>query len=152
MSTPDNTCQTMGREERASFIFSHIAIFIIFVWFGALKVLGLSPATPLVTALFDQTLAFLPLSPDLFVRLFGGFEVLIGICFIMPRLQTLGLILLIPHMMTTILPMFLLPDIAWHGILTPTLEGQYIIKNVVIIALATSIYVDSKKRYVSNTE
>ncbi len=138
----------MGREERASFVFSHIAIFVIFVWFGALKVFGLSPATPLVTALFDQTLSFLPLSPDLFVRLFGGFEVLIGICFIVPRLQTLGLILLIPHMVTTILPMFLLPHVAWHGILTPTLEGQYIIKNVVIIALATSIYVDSKKKFI----
>lgn len=140
----------MGREERASFVFSHIAIFIIFVWFGALKVLGLSPATPLVTALFEETLSFLPLSPDLFVRLFGGFEVLIGLCFVIPRLHRLGLVLLIPHMLTTILPLFLLTDTAWTAILTPTLEGQYIIKNVVIIALATSIYVDSKKRYIPN--
>ena len=142
----------MGREERASFIFSHIAIFIIFVWFGALKVFGLSPATTLVTELLARMMDIIPftISPDLFVELFGGFEMLIGICFIIPRLQRLGLILLIPHMVTTILPLFLLVDTAWSGILTPTLEGQYIIKNVVVIALATSIYVDSKKRFSSD--
>jgi uncharacterized membrane protein YkgB len=148
---PDNNYYTMGREERASFVFSHIAIFIVFVWFGALKVFGLSPATPLVTELLARMMDFIPfsISPELFVMLFGGFEVFIGICFIVPRLQTLGLVLLIPHMLTTILPLFLLTDTAWSDILTPTLEGQYIIKNVVIIALATSIYVDSKKRYIS---
>jgi uncharacterized membrane protein YkgB len=142
----------MGREERASFIFSHIAIFIIFVWFGALKVFDLSPATPLVTELLARMMDIIPftISPDLFVELFGGFEMLIGICFIIPRLQKTGLILLIPHMVTTILPLFLLVDTAWSGIFTPTLEGQYIIKNVVVIALATSIYVDSKKRFSSD--
>jgi uncharacterized membrane protein YkgB len=147
-----NTGYVMGREERASFIFSHIAIFIVFVWFGALKVFGFSPATPLVTELLARMMDIIPfsISPDLFVMLFGGFEVLIGLCFIVPKLQKLGLILLIPHMLTTILPLFFLGDTAWSGILTPTLEGQYIIKNVVIIALATSIYVDSKKRFVSN--
>ena len=144
--------QIMGREERASFVFSHIAIFIIFVWFGALKVFGVSPATPLVTELLARMMDMIPfsISSDLFVVLFGGFEVFIGICFIVPRLQKLGLILLIPHMVTTLLPMFLLTDIAWQGMFAPTLEGQYIIKNVVVIALATSIYVDSKKQFVSD--
>lgn len=147
-----NSNQIMGREERASFIFSHIAIFIIFVWFGALKVFGVSPATPLVTELLARMMDIIPftISPDLFVELFGGFEVIIGICFIIPRLQKTGLILLIPHMLTTILPLFLLVDTAWSGMLTPTLEGQYIIKNIVVIALATSIYIDSKKHFSSD--
>jgi uncharacterized membrane protein YkgB len=144
----------MGREERASFIFSHVALFIVFVWFGALKVFDLSPATPLVTELLSRITGIIPfhISPDLFVMLFGGFEVVIGLCFIIPRLQRAGLILLVPHMVTTILPLFLLPGIAWQGILAPTLEGQYIVKNVVIIALAISIYVDSKKSYVSRSK
>jgi len=146
---PDKNPYIMGREERASFVFSHIALFIVFVWFGALKLFGLSPATPLVTDLLNhmQTLMTLPIESGLFVMIFGGFEVFIGLCFIVPKLQKLGLILLIPHMITTIMPLFLLGDTAWHGMLSPTLEGQYIIKNVVIIALATSIYVDSKKKF-----
>ncbi len=64
---------------------------------------------------------------------------IIGIAFIIPRAERLAIALLIPHMIMTALPLLFLPAMTWQGFLTPTLEGQYIIKNLVIIALAMGI-------------
>lgn len=118
-------------------ILSRIAIFVVYFWFGILKVLHYSPASPLVGALVTKTLPFL--TPDQFIIGFGYFEMLIGVVFLIPGLERLAIALLIPHMVTTAFPLFLLPEITWSGFLVPTLEGQYIIKNLVIIALASGI-------------
>jgi uncharacterized membrane protein YkgB len=113
------------------------ALFVIFFWFGALKVVGLSPAADLVKGLYEQTIPFLPFAT--FYLLFALFECLIGILFLIPRAERIVLPLLLLHMVTTFLPLFLLPAITWQSFLVPTLEGQYIIKNVVIIATAIFI-------------
>jgi uncharacterized membrane protein YkgB len=42
-------------------------------------------------------------------------------------------------MIATFLPLFILPQETWSGFLVPTLEGQYIIKNLVLIAAAIGI-------------
>jgi uncharacterized membrane protein YkgB len=136
----------MKRTEYIAFIFAHLTFFIIFVWFGALKILGLSPATHLVLELFNKTLAPY-FSFPYFIMLFGCFEVLIGILFIIPRMEKLAFTLLLVHMITIVAPLFMLPEITWASFMVPTLEGQYIIKNLLIIALAASIFADmSKKR------
>ncbi len=113
------------------------ALFVVFFWFGILKVVGTSPANPLVESLLQRTLPFITFGQ--FIVLFGVFEMIIGITFLTPHLERLAIALLIPHMITTFLPLILLRSITWQGFLTPTLEGQYIIKNLVIIALAFSI-------------
>jgi uncharacterized membrane protein YkgB len=138
----------MQRKEYIAFIFAHISLFIIFVWFGALKLFGLSPASPLVVDLFNKTLGLmLPfLSADTFIVILGAIEVVIGILFIIPRMEKVAMVILIPHMITTVMPLFLAPAIAWAGFLTPTLEGQYMIKNVVILALAAMVFVDLNKK------
>ncbi|MEN9613725.1 MAG: hypothetical protein RLZZ347_32 [Candidatus Parcubacteria bacterium] len=135
----------MKKKEYIAFLFAHFALFVVFVWFGALKFFDLSPANPLVDALLKQTLPFI--SFHTFIRILGAWEVLIGVLFIIPKMEKVAMILLIPHMITTIMPLFLLPDIAWQGFLTPTLEGQYMIKNIVIIALAASMFADLKKKH-----
>ncbi len=117
--------------------FSRIAIFIIFFWFGILKVLSLSPASPLVGELLERTLPFIQFSD--FLIFFGLFEMFIGTLFLVPRFDRIALFLLAIHMITTVMPLFLLPQITWSAFLVPTLEGQYIIKNVLIIALAMGI-------------
>jgi hypothetical protein len=43
------------------------------------------------------------------------------------------------HMMMTIMPLVLLPGVAWSQAFVPTLEGQYNLKNLAIIAVAISI-------------
>jgi hypothetical protein len=117
---------------------ARVALFVIFSWFGALKVLGFSPATPLVTALFDQTLSWL-LPFEVFYIAFALYEIAIGIAFIIPGLERLAIALLLPHMITTSLPLFLVPGLVWQAPFVPTLEGQYIIKNLALIAAAIGI-------------
>lgn len=123
--------------QKYSLLLSRIALFVVFFWFGILKILTASPANPLVESLLSSTLPFITFHK--FILLFGAYEMLIGITFFIPGLERLALALLVPHIFTTILPLFLLPAITWQGFLTPTLEGQYIIKNSVIIALAFTI-------------
>jgi uncharacterized membrane protein YkgB len=117
--------------------FSRISIFIIFFYFGLLKVLNLSPASPLVEALLNKTLSFIPF--DFFLKFFGLFEMFIGILFIIPKIERIAIFFLILHMIIVALPLFLLPQITWQKFLVPTLEGQYIIKNLAIISLALVI-------------
>ncbi len=141
--------QSMKRTEYVSFLFGHFALFTVFVWFGSLKLFGLSPAGPLVTDLFNHTLGIaLPfLDASTFVVLLGGLEVLIGILFLIPHTERIALYLLIPHMITTIMPLFLLPEVAWQSSLVPTLEGQYMIKNILIVALFATVYADRRKKH-----
>ena len=116
---------------------ARFSIFIVYFWFGFLKILGLSPAGPLVESLFEKTINFMPF--DTFYMLFSGFEVVIGILFLIKGLERVAILFIALHLVTTILPLFFLPHITWQGFLVPTLEGQYIIKNVLIAALAAVI-------------
>jgi uncharacterized membrane protein YkgB len=42
-------------------------------------------------------------------------------------------------MVTTFGPLYFLPSETWTGFMVPTLEGQYIIKNLLIIAAAVGV-------------
>ena len=116
---------------------ARIGLFVVFFWFGILKVLDLSPASPLVKALFENTIPIMPFST--FMIIFGFFEMIIGILFLIKGYERLVLPLLFAHMVTTFMPLFIIPDATWSGFLVPTLEGQYIIKNLVVIATAIGI-------------
>jgi len=123
--------------EKFSIPFSRFAIFVIYFWFGALKVFDHSPANPLVAQLLYKTLP--GVSFEAFIIVFGVFEMLIGLIFIIPYLQRLGIFVLGFHLIATMLPLIVLPAMTWQAFLQPTLEGQYIIKNILIIALIIGI-------------
>lgn len=107
---------------------------IIFIWFGLLKVIGYSPATELVI----RTVYWF--DPSWFVPFLGVWEMIIGACFLYRPLVRLGIALLAPQMLGTLLPLILLPSIVFQGNpFLPTLEGQYIIKNLLIISAAIVI-------------
>ncbi len=131
----------IGWAHRYSGAIARLAIAIVYIWFGILKVAGLSPAGPLVHSLFDRTIHFM--SFDTFYVLFAWFEVLIGVLILIPRFTRAAILLLFLHLITTVLPLFLLPHIAWQAPFVPTLEGQYIIKNVLILALAIGVIADT---------
>jgi uncharacterized membrane protein YkgB len=116
---------------------ARISLFVVFFWFGLLKVIGLSPASALVQRLFEHTISFIPFGTFLIV--FGIFECLIGILFLVKGAERVVIPLLLVHMITTAGPLFLLPSETWQRLLVPTLEGQYIIKNLVIIATGISL-------------
>jgi uncharacterized membrane protein YkgB len=119
-----------------------IAIFIVYFWFGLLKILGLSPATPLVEALFEKTLIFMNF--PIFYAFFAIFEMTIGLLFLFRGLERIAIFLIGLHLIMTILPLFFLAEFTWQKFLVPTLEGQYIIKNILIAAAA--VVVGSKVR------
>ena len=116
---------------------ARVGLFIVFFWFGLLKVIGLSPASGVVERLFESTIPFMGF--DAFLIIFGIFECLIGILFLIRGLERLVIPLLLIHMVTTFGPLVFLPGETWQSFMVPTLEGQYIIKNVVLIAAAIGI-------------
>jgi uncharacterized membrane protein YkgB len=116
---------------------ARFGLFLIYFWFGFLKVIDASPASPLVKELFDKTLGIMEFST--FLVLFGLFEMLIGILFMIKGAERIVMPLLIIHMLMTVMPLFLLPAVTWSGFLVPTMEGQYIIKNIALIGLAIVI-------------
>ena len=108
---------------------------IIFIWFGALKLVpGMSPADNLIR----ETMSFLPL--DYFIPFLALWEIAIGVGFIIGYGMRVTLMLLFLQMLGTLSPLFLTPHLVWsHFPVVLTLEGQYIIKNLVLISAAVAI-------------
>ena len=113
-----------------------ISFGIVFIWFGILKPLGISAAEPLVLA----TVQWLPVfSGKTWVAIIGWWEVLIGIFFIFRKTTRIAIALLALQMVGTFMPLLVLPEVTFQAGYTPyapTLEGQYIIKNLMIISAA----------------
>ncbi len=115
-----------------------LALFAVYAWFGVLKLMSLSPATQIVHQLHQATIPFV--SFQLFYYAFALFEVLIGVLFIIPRYTKIAFALIVVHLIATALPLVMLPVVTWHGLLQPTLEGQYILKNLIILAAAYALF------------
>ena len=116
-----------------------ISLAIIFIWFGILKPLGISPAAPLV----ERTVDWMPFfSPDEWVAVIGWWEVAIGVAFLFRATTRVAIALLALQMVGTFMPLVLLPTVTFQpGRIpyAPTMEGQYIIKNLLIISAALVI-------------
>jgi len=112
---------------------------VIFIWFGILKPLGLSPAESLVL----KTVAWMPLlTPHQWLGLIGWWEVAIGLTFLFRPTLRLAIALLALQMVGTFMPLVILPEITFQAgryPYAPTMEGQYIIKNLLIISAALAI-------------
>lgn len=119
---------------RYGYVLLRYSLAVIFFWFGILKPLGLSPAADLVA----NTVFWF--SPDWFVPLLGWWEVAIGILMLYRPTVKYALILLFMQIPGTFLPLVLLPEVTFtefpYGL---TLEGQYIIKNLTLIAAAIAV-------------
>jgi len=106
-----------------------VGLGIVFFWFGALKLVpGLSPAEELVR----NTTYFV--NPDWFIPVLALWEMAIGLGLMFGIFMRLTLLLLFLQMPGTALPLVVLPEAVWtqfpYGL---TMEGQYIIKNLVLI-------------------
>ena len=117
--------------EKYGVLLLRISLGIIFLWFGFLKIVGVSEANELAT----RTVYWI--RPDVFIPILAIWEMLIGIGLLFRPLVRAALFLLLLQMPGTFLPLILLPDVCWiHAPWAPTLEGQYIIKNLVLISAA----------------
>jgi len=112
------------------------ALAVIFIWFGLLKPLGVSPAEPLVL----MTVDWMPLlSARSWLAVIGWWEVAIGVAFLFGPTLRLAIGLLALQMVGTFMPLVLLPGVTFQEGAMPwglTMEGQYIVKNLLIIAAA----------------
>ena len=117
-----------------------VSLGIIFLWFGGLKfVPDLSPAEDLAQRTIE-TVSFGVVQPPASIILLATVECLIGVGLITGVLLRATLLLLWLQMLGTVLPLFLFPqDTFIHAPYAPTLEGQYIIKNLVIISASLVI-------------
>lgn len=121
-----------GTMEKYGILLLRVSLGVIFIWFGVLKLFdGLSPAEDLV----KRTVYWF--SPDVFFPILGVWEVLIGVGLLVRPLIRAALLLLFLQMPGTLLPLVLLPEVCFttfpYGL---TLEGQYIIKNLVLVSAA----------------
>lgn len=113
-----------------------VSLAVIFVWFGVLKPLGMSPAGPLLEA----TVGWMPVfTPPQWVSVIGWWEVAIGVTFLFRSTLRIAIGLLFLQMAGTFLPLVMLPETTFQAgryPFVPTMEGQYIIKNLLIISAA----------------
>ncbi len=117
-----------------------ISLGAVFLWFGILKYFpGLSPATDLAARTMS-TLSFGLVPASVALPLLATWECLIGLGLIFRVFMRATLLLLAVQMVGTLTPLMLFPDEVFTRIpYAPTLEGQYIIKNAVLISAAIVI-------------
>jgi len=107
-----------------------ISLAVVFIWFGLLKVFGVSPVVDLVASTVYWV------DPDWFVPALGVVEILVGLGLAVRRLLRLVLLVLAGQMVGTFLVFVLLPGIAFQegNPLKLTVEGEFVIKNLVLLA------------------
>ncbi len=114
-----------------------ISLGLVFLWFGALKFFpGLSPASDLAARTIE-TLSFGVVPARVSIPLLAGLECLIGLGLLFGIFMRATLLLLAVQMAGTLTPLLLFPSEVFTRMpYAPTLEGQYIIKNAVLISAA----------------
>jgi uncharacterized membrane protein YkgB len=137
LSVKNIDLQVIGWLRKAFLPLARVAIFIIYFYFGILKVFDLSPAGPLAHELTNRTIGAAHFHTAYLVL--ALFECLIGVLFLFPKLNRIVIPLLFIHVVVVCSPLLLLPQQAWTHPFVPSFEGQYIIKNVIIVALAIGI-------------
>ena len=113
--------------------FARGSLFIIYFWFGYLKLLGTSPAESLVHELFNITLINLT-NFKTFAICFGLFECLIAISWLIPKITFIAFYAVIIHVIFTFVPIIALTELTWTSTFTPTIIGQYILKNLLLLS------------------
>ncbi len=121
---------------RYSIPFLRVSLGLVFLGFGVLKFIpDLSPAEAIATETMDKlTLGVVPGSVGLV--LVALLETAIGVCLVTGRYLRLGLALMAVAMVGILSPLALLTDELFRrqDLYAPTLVGQYVLKDVVLLA------------------
>ncbi len=113
-----------------------ISMGIVFLWFGALKLdMGLSPAEPLIR----ETISFLPMK--FFLPVLAVWEMVIGLGFLTGKFKRATILLLLAQMGGAMSPIILAPDRIFNTFpYSFTLEGQYVVKDIILISVGIVIW------------
>ncbi len=115
-----------------------ISVGVLYCWFGVLKLFPAgSPAEEIAAAAMSKlTGGLLPTTAAM--PLLGAAETLIGLALVTGLLVRPALMLFFGHMAGVFITLALLPGQMWHhGV--PTLEGQHVLKNLVLIAACLAV-------------
>lgn len=121
---------------------ARVSLFVIFFYFGFLKLIGLSPASDLALG-FAEKIGTGSYAMESFYAL-AIVECVIGLMMLVPQLTRPAILLMATHMLLVSSPLLLYPEAVWQGPLVPNLEGQYIIKNAALVALALGLVAHTK--------
>jgi uncharacterized membrane protein YkgB len=135
---------------RFSVALLRICLGIVFFWFGVLKFFpDVSPAQNLATHTIEA-LTFGIVKPSLSLPILALWECLIGLGLMTNRYLRVTLLLLFAQMLGTFTPMVLFPQETWVQFpAVPTMEGQYILKNIVLVSAALVIGAMSQGKWMS---
>lgn len=124
-----------GGLARLSYAMLRVSLGVVFLWFGAIKFFpDVSPAQDLATRTMES-LTFGLLQPAVSLPILAVWECLIGLGLIFGRYLRGALVLLVAQMAGTLTPLVLFPRETWvHFPVVPSMEGQYILKNMVLIS------------------
>jgi len=108
---------------------------VVFLWFGVLKYFpNQSPAEKMASDTI-LVLSFGHIGPHVSLPILATWECLIGLGLIVGVAKRVTLFLLFAQMLGTLLPLIFFPAQCFVMIpFVPTLTGQYIIKNLVLIS------------------
>jgi uncharacterized membrane protein YphA (DoxX/SURF4 family) len=145
--------QSLARTDRAvtkwmadhAVTLTRVALGVVFLWFGFLKFFpGLSSEEPIATRTM-RAISFGLLQPGVSRPLLATWECVIGLGLLTGKALRLTLLLLFVQMLGTLLPLVIFPGETFKIFpVVPTLQGQFIMKNLVLIA--AGIFIGSTVR------
>ena len=129
----DDLLENFSKKTALNFLRASFSL--IYIWYGFLKVLDKSPIEEVVRL----STPFLPL--ENFPTILGFWEILIGVLFLFERTKKAAVILFLIKIPGTFLPLFFATNKTFVSVpFEPTLVGQYIFKNLILISAALLIY------------
>lgn len=125
-----------------------ISIGLVYLLFGILKIFySLSPAEDIVIQTINS-LTFNYISAHISITILAIWESVIGIFLILNCYKKGTLIFAMFHILMTFSPLFLFPESTISSTtFAPTLLGQYIFKNVIIVAALLTLYKEEIKAH-----
>jgi uncharacterized membrane protein YkgB len=121
-----------------------ISVGVVFFWFGFLKFFGATSPAEEIASRTISLVSFKLMDADISMPVLAVIECIIGLGLLSKKYMRFVIPLLYFQMAGTVLPIFVFPDATWTKVFVPTLLGQYIIKNCILIAAAIILGIVSK--------
>lgn len=136
--------QIRNEVEKRGIAILRYSVGIIFFWFGFLKFFDKVSAAETIAAETISFITFGLVGDSISMPFLAVLECLIGIGILTKKYMQIVIPFLYFQMAGTLLPLILFPDETWQSLFVPTLLGQYIIKNSVLISAAIILGAVSK--------
>jgi len=121
-----------------------ITIGIVYIWFGVLKFFPLLSPAEVIAQNTISVLTFELIPPKVSIILLAIWETIIGVLLLLNIYRKPVILLTILHIICTFTPLLFFPDESFTQPFAYTLLGQYIFKNIIILAALGTLYQEVK--------